>query len=366
MAPSAASNARPRRIGIDARAAAEEQAGGGRYVRELLRALARRDDPHRFVLFAHKRWEEPLDERFSWRLREAPDVAWHLASAASASRACDVYLATNSYLTIWFTRIPSVPVIYDLVAFDPALRPQRRASVIERVTLGRALQRAAHVLTISQASADALVARYPRAAGRVTVTPLGVSPALETTEAHADVPEPFVLAVGTLEPRKNLPRLVGAFQRLPVALRERHTLVVVGRPGWHREESMTALASLGDRARVLGQVPDEVLADLYRRCAVFCFPSLGEGFGLPVLEAMAAGAPVVTSDRSSLPEVGGDAVEYVDPTRVESIAVGLELVLADPAHARALGARGRERAREFSWDRTAALTLAALEGVVEG
>jgi glycosyltransferase involved in cell wall biosynthesis len=112
---------------------------------------------------------------------------------------------------------------------------------------------------------------------------------------------------------------------------------------------------------MLGRVSDAVLAELYRRCAAFCYPSLGEGFGLPVLEAMAAGAAVVTSNVSSLPEVGGDAVEYADPRSVASIADALTRVLGAPQRRAELAARARERATRFSWDTTAKSVLAALE-----
>ena len=175
-----------------------------------------------------------------------------------------------------------------------------------------------------------------------------------------------MLAVGTLEPRKNLPRLVAGYSALPRALQDAHSLVVVGARGWDTGPTLAALRSLGDRCLLLGHVSDATLAELYRRCAVFCYPSLGEGFGLPVLEAMAAGAAVLTSNLSSLPEVGGDAVEYVDPVSVESIAAGLERLLASPQRRAALGARALERAGKFSWERTAALTLAALERAAGG
>ena len=149
-----------------------------------------------------------------------------------------------------------------------------------------------------------------------------------------------MLAVGTLEPRKNLPRLVEAYRRLGGELAERHQLVVVGARGWQTGETLSALRSLGERCTMLGYVSDAALAELYRRCAVFCYPSLGEGFGLPVLEAMAAGAAVLTSNVSSLPEVGGEAVEYADPLDVESIAAGLERVLSDEPHRAELGRPG--------------------------
>jgi glycosyltransferase involved in cell wall biosynthesis len=170
-----------------------------------------------------------------------------------------------------------------------------------------------------------------------------------------------VLAVGTLEPRKNLPRLVAAYAALPSALQEAHPLVVVGARGWDTGQTLAALRSLGDRCTMLGHVSDVALAQLYRRCAVFCYPSLGEGFGLPVLEAMAAGAAVLTAANSSLPEVGGDAVEYADAGEVASIAAGLERLLGSPARRAELGALALERATMFSWARFAEHTLAALE-----
>lgn len=120
--------ARALTIGIDARAAVEVPAGRGRFVRELLRALAERDeDDHRYVLYARERWAgTDLDERFRWRLTKARDPWWHILTARSASRECDVFLSSNSYLTLWFVRVPGVGVVHDMMTFDPAMRPNRR------------------------------------------------------------------------------------------------------------------------------------------------------------------------------------------------------------------------------------------------
>ncbi|HXB65006.1 MAG TPA: glycosyltransferase family 1 protein [Solirubrobacteraceae bacterium] len=344
-------------LGIDARAAEEVPAGRGRLVRELLRALAAREDDGgwRYVLYARRAWrEQPLDARFQWREIPARDPWWHARAARAADRECDVFLSTNSYLTGWLLHIPDVPIVYDLVPFEPALLPNRRSAVIERVTLGRSVRRAAALLAISQATARALTERFPATAARTVVAPLGVAPTLskelDPAEAAELPPDGFVLAVGTLEPRKNLPRLVEAYRSLRPDLAEAHPLVVVGARGWQTGETLDALRSLGERCTMLGYVSDAALAELYRRCAVFCYPSLGEGFGLPVLEAMAAGAAVLTSNVSSLPEVGGDAVEYADPREVASIAAALERVLGDETHRTELGRRAQERARLFSWD----------------
>jgi len=337
-------------------------------VRELLRTLAEGSSQARFLLYTRRRWDgAELDERFSWRLGHGADALWHLRAARAANRECDCFLATNSYVTPLFLRIPTVTIVYDLATFDPAMKPNRRSMLIERGTLGLAVRRSARMLAISKATADALRERFPSAVPKTVVAPLGVTETLEPApEGLPDqLPAPgFVLAVGTLEPRKNLPRLVAAYGSLEDSLQESHPLVVVGRSGWDTGETLAALRSLGSRCSVLGFVPDETLGELYRRCAVFCYPSLGEGFGLPVLEAMAAGAAVVTSNLSSLPEVGGDAVEYVDPVSVESIAAGLRRVLEDEGRRQQLSRLARERAREFSWERFADTVLQTLTAAI--
>jgi glycosyltransferase involved in cell wall biosynthesis len=352
-------------IGIDARAATEVLAGRGRVVRELLRELSRRPEAYSFRCYARRAWEEPLDGRFTWELLPSKDPWWNLRTAVRASRQCDVFLSSNSYLTSWLLTIPGVPIVYDLVSFDLSMRPNRRSAAIERATMGLAMRRSASFIAISHATADALSKRYPRTAARTTVAPLGVARTLEASalaahERDALPARGFVLAVGTLEPRKNLPRLVSAYRQLPDALKAEHPLVVVGTRGWETDETLQALRSL-QGCTMLGSVSDAMLAELYRRCAVFCYPSLGEGFGLPVLEAMAAGAPVLTSNVSSLPEVGGQAVEYADPRSVSDIAVALEHLLGDRRRRAELGQRAQERAAHFTWSEFAERVLRALE-----
>jgi glycosyltransferase involved in cell wall biosynthesis len=276
-----------------------------------------------------------------------------------------VFLCSNSYLTGWFLRIPSIPIVHDLTTFEPSMRPNRRSTAIERLTLGGAVRRSTALLANSQSTARELAERFPAARGRTVVAQLGVAAnsagQLDDAEARS-LPTPgFVLAVGTLEPRKNLPRLVAAFSKLEPALQAEHPLVVVGELGWDTGETLDALRSLGEQCKMLGYVSDAALAQLYHRCAVFCYPSLGEGFGLPVLEAMAAGAAVLTSNVSSLPEVGGDAVEYADPRDTISIVAGLRRILTDDPRRIELGQLGLARAREFSWAQFAERVLAALD-----
>jgi glycosyltransferase involved in cell wall biosynthesis len=358
------------RIGIDARAADEERGGRGTMVRELLRALARSEAAHRFELYARDAWAGvALDARFRWRLTPQADPSWNVRAGATAHRACDVFLSTNSYLTAWFTRVPTVLVVCDLVAFDDALAPQRRAQLIERATLPWAARRARAITAISQATADDLGRRFPVTLGKTTVTPLAADPSFgahpaapaRAIAARHGIAGPYVLAVGTLEPRKNLPRLIEAFATLPADVRGDHVLALVGAAGWETAGTQRSIAAHAGLVHALGHVSDADLHGLYRGAALFAYPSLYEGFGLPVLEAMTAGTPVLTSDVSSLPEVAGDAALYCDPLDVGSIRAGLARGLRDRDGAAALAVRGRERAALFSWDRHASETLAVIE-----
>jgi glycosyltransferase involved in cell wall biosynthesis len=345
------------RIAVDARAAAEVPAGRGRYVRELLRAFAGLPDDHEYTLLARTPWTDPaLDERFRWRTIRLPDPAWSLGAAA-ASRGAGAVFATNSYLLAAAAPARAVATVYDLIAFDRELRLPA-GSAFERLTLPLAIRRGQTLVCISEATRAALVERFPRAEPLAHAVPLGVE-----ARFFADSPEqPYILMTGTLEPRKNIVRALEAAAGLPPDLRERFELRLAGPRGWGTDEIDAALARYGSTARHLGLVPDEELPGLYAGATLFLYPSLREGFGLPVLEAMAAGTAVVTSNGSSLPEVGGDAVRYVDPYDVESIREGVEELLEDDALRARLAAAGRERARSFSWERTARDTLALLSG----
>jgi glycosyltransferase involved in cell wall biosynthesis len=358
------------RIGIDARAAGEVPAGHGRYARELLRSLASLDVDHRFVLYARRRWPcEELDERFEWRLGKGPFPVWQLAAGRDANRSCDVYLATAGYLVAAALRIPFAVVVHDLVAFDPSFGAPR-GSLPARATLALAARRSDAMLAVSESTRRDLVARYPGAAGKTSVVYEAADPAFGEPRADcADllrrlgVETPYVLATGTLEPRKNLPRLIEAFAGLPDNVVGARRLLLAGAKGWAARDTETWVSRHAGRVQALGYVSDPDLACLYQQADVFCYPSLYEGFGLPVLEAMAAGVAVITSNVSSLPEVGGDAAAYVDPMDVASIRDQLELLLSDSSARAELARRGPRQAARFSWRRTAEETLATLMAI---
>ncbi len=357
------------RIAIDARAAAEVPAGRGRYVRELLRALAGLGFDHEVLLYARRAWTEGnLDERFRWRLSQAPGLSWPLAVGRRMSREADVGLACTSYAMTAPWSLPGGAIVWDFAPFDRSLRAPR-GSLLERVTLPIALRRCGVLVAISEATRGELSRRFPRAGSKTIVahpaadarfSPQAVA-GDELVLARHDLRRPYALVTGTLEPRKNLPRLIEAFAGVDPQLRRDWTLALAGATGWQTDETFASVAAHEGLVRTLGYVPDEDLPSLYRQAEVFCYPSLYEGFGIPVLEAMQSGTAVLTSSVSSMPEVGGDAVRYADPRDVGDIRRGLAELLGDEELRRRCAAAGPIRARQFDWTASARIVLSALE-----
>jgi len=249
----------------------------------------------------------------------------------------------------------------------PETHPADRLEAIVRY-FPRSLEVAAAILTDSEFVKRELVELFGVRPEKIFPVLLGVSaefwprgeqecsPALS---GHDLAFGRYVLAVGTLEPRKNIPALIEAYSILPEALRRQFPLVLVGMRGWLTSSLEARMRPLVEQGLIkpLGYVPDEAMPLIYSGAAAFVFPSLYEGFGLPPLEAMACGVPVIASRTSSLPEVVGDAGILIDPMNVDEMAESLRRVLEDRVHAGELGRRGTRRAAGFSWRRTAAETI---------
>jgi glycosyltransferase involved in cell wall biosynthesis len=265
--------------------------------------------------------------------------------------------------------IPTVVTINDLSwHHEPAWHPADRLAWIDR-NLAATLRQARRITTLSQFTKDAAVRELGVPADLITVVPLAPAEAFRPFSAAeaASVLQRFdladrsyVLSISTIEPRKNFDRLFAAHQLLPEPLRRRAPLVIAGGKGWGAalNAAATDAAMRRGELRLLGHVADDDLVALCARAGVFAYVSLYEGFGLPVIEAMAAGCAVVASGTTSIPEVAGDAALLVDPLDDAAIAEGLRNVLEDPALAERLRQAGLARARLFGWDRTVAGLLA--------
>ena len=233
------------------------------------------------------------------------------------------------------------------------MEPHRRW--IESQLVPRALRSADRIVCVSKSTADAIQSEFPFVKDKVRVVSLGVTalPAPSTKEClqRFGIDRPYVLFVGTLEPRKNLQRLLKAYASLSHKLRRDYLLVIAGPQGWGGLDVRTEAVRLGifESIKVTGYVSEDVLSTLYYHAEFLAFPSLYEGFGLPIVEAMAAGTPVLTSNVSSMPEVAGDAALLVDPFDEESIADGLKTLLTLESEALRLASRARANAARFSW-----------------
>lgn len=267
--------------------------------------------------------------------------------------------------------------IHDII---PLLFPEEYDSPLGKVflhTYTSSMRKADLILTDSAHSKADMVSRFSVPADRIVVSHLGFdSRLLETARvddsASQDVlrrrgiSRPYILHVGRGDPRKNLVRLVRSYQMLTSSRKDLDfQLVLAGKLGWGYQPLLQLLKepSLHGRVILTGPVPDPELAVLYRLATGFAMPSLYEGFGLPALEAMASGTPLMSSNCSSLPEVAGEAALYFDPESAEEMSVAMERLLTDSNLRERLAKKGRERARQFSWEACARTTLAALKSL---
>lgn len=292
------------------------------------------------------------------QLIEKKGILWHLAVLKSLRSMGDAfYLSPTSTIVPAFapSSIRVLPVIHDLIAFRPEPH-DRKARFIERLTVPRAVTKAKHLFTVSESTKHDVSERFPASTGKISVVYAGPH------DARPEASQPdgkTILCIATLCPRKNQLRLLQAFAALPDALRQSSKLILAGDRGWNDEEILD-LVKRTPGGEWVGYIDDAAYARLLSTCTVFAFPSLYEGFGIPVLDAMQRGIPVLTSSRGSLAEVVGDAALLADPENVSSLASGLEKLLTDANLRGQLSAKGKERAAQFSWKRSVDLFLQAL------
>jgi glycosyltransferase involved in cell wall biosynthesis len=355
------------RIGIDARKL--HDFGIGTYIRNLLRHLARIDRENEFILLCR-----PADRAGIAALGENFRPVVETAANYSISEQVKIPLAlmrqgvtlfhAPHYVLPALVWCRSVVTIHDCIhLMFPQYLPNRFALEYARTSITLAARRAERILTVSESSKRDILRFVSTEPGKIDVIynaydeRFGIEPREEDVDRVREryqLHDEFVLYAGNVKPHKNLTRLIEAFHIVRRRNLEHLKLVLIGdeisryaglRRAVHQHQ-------LHQSVRFLGYLPEETLAVMYRLAGVFVFPSLYEGFGLPPLEAMASGTPVVTSNISSLPEVAGDAALLVDPYDPVAIADGIERVLTDEGLRRELRRRGLERARQFSWQRS--------------
>jgi glycosyltransferase involved in cell wall biosynthesis len=357
---------------LDARTATDHFPGIGRYVVNLASALKRVSSDLDLALL-----RDPSSAAQRLTLPDLPTVdcavspfalsqQWRVRSILRESRAALYHSAY--YLMPYVPSVPSIVTCYDLI---PLIYPQYFTAIqrlIFRTAHTLALHTARVTLAISDATKRDLVHFFHADPQRIVVTPLAADAhfqppshaEVDRVRQHYALPDRYVLYFGSNKPHKNVPRLIEAFARLGIGVQGLGIgLVIAGHwdQRYPQARNLVEQLNLKDRVRFIGPVKDADLPALYGGAELFVFPSKYEGFGLPVLEAMACGAPVVCGNRSSLPEVVGDAALLCDPYDVESLARAIERAITDRVLNESLRARSLARAAQFSWEQTAQRTL---------
>jgi glycosyltransferase involved in cell wall biosynthesis len=366
----------PYTIGIDARKLRDF--GIGTYVRNLVEALGRIDHENEYVLFVGRATPDRLPANFRlvversplYSLRELMALSWRLLRMR-----LDLYHATH-YVLPSLVPCRAVVTIHDIIhLLYPEFLPNRLAFLYAQRMIRRSLHRGARIIAVSQNTKADLMDYFDVDGRKIRVIYNGVEDAFrrpvpaaerERWRRTLDLPGAYLLFVGNPKPHKNLPNVLRAFARAQATAEFPEALVCVGaRTGTDfKLRQLADQLGIGPRLRLVGEVPQEALPAIYQGASLFLYPTLYEGFGLPVIEAMAAGVPVVTSNGSALREIAEGYAHLVEPLDVDAMAAAIVRCLADQEHRTQLIQLGRKRAADFDWDQTAEKTrdvyLAAL------
>lgn len=369
----------------------KERSGVGQYTKRLTEAMAALAPSNDYTVFGFRFLTKPVpknvfQQKFGIRyqfVRFLPGRVYNKLFKAGLSLPVDLLFALKKPDIIWFPnfvawplankRVKSIITVYDLsfINYGQYSSPANRRYMLKFVP--RSVAKADRVITISKNSRQEIAQAYGVNPAKIDV----IYPAVDHREFYPrpasqikevarryNLPKAYILFVGTLEPRKNVAGILDAYSALPASLRQQYGLVLAGGKGWLDEEiehKITSCQEAGENIQKLGYVPDEDLPALYSGASVFVYPSFYEGFGIPPLEAMACGVPVVTSDNSSLPEVVAKAGRMVRADDIRAIKDAIADLLTDKKAADQLRRLGLERAKKFSWDKSAAEMLRIME-----
>jgi glycosyltransferase involved in cell wall biosynthesis len=359
------------KIAIDVREADGEKTGKGFFAYGLVNQLLTVDRHNQYLLYTDKD-KTPFPEYPNVEVRFIAEQGmkwhWQVLKDLKISRP-DLYLAPTSFIVPALAPrwLKVIIVVHDLVAFMFPKSHAKKAVIIERVTLRRALKKAVKVFVVSENTQNDLIKifRYPKPmmvevpAAPHDLYKEDIDPKQsEKVREKFGLPEKFILGVGTLEPRKNFSALIKAFVIVKRKFPE-YKLVIVGKKGWKYQDIERSVREFQLEKDVIftGYMKDEDLHHTYNLAEVFVFPSLYEGFGIPPLEAMASGCPVISSNAASLPEVVGDAGLLIEPSSSHKIADAIISLIENPQLKNTLLEKGFHRSRKFSWVETAQIVL---------
>ncbi len=357
------------RIGIDARLLAYRQGGISEYTRRLIDALAVLDTTTPFTILHRYADKQTYAPASNFRRANIFTPAHHrferLALSVELSRHRLDLLHSPDFIPPYRGARKHIITIHDLhFLHHPEF--QTRASLrYYAQQIHAAVSQADHIFAQTEGTRQDIIAQLRVPPEKITVHWLGVHPdyrplgeaEIAERRTRYQLPQDYLLFVGTIEPRKNLPNLIAAHQRLKTAYADMPPLVIVGNEGWNADASLQAIHAAGRDVIWLRGVPFADLPALYNGALLLILPSFHEGFGMPALEAMACGTPVVVAQRGALPEVVGEAGVYIDPEDIDTIAVGIQRLLSDTIYADTLRQKGLEQARQFTWVQTAEIVL---------
>jgi glycosyltransferase involved in cell wall biosynthesis len=374
--------ARSLKIGIIYGGISEQKAGMDHYLHQVLLAMKRLAPEHRYILIDHRRKQTSFKEQFEQVILDLPRFPirvsrWNLQIVPRVLPQFDLVFSPGLYGPLRIPKgVASVMVVHDLTKYlFPNFFPFNPVQkVLDLLVYPAMLRRYGHLITVSKTTRQDLMTLFKVDKEKITVAyhgaeeafqPLSLQNAEESLRQSHNIKKPFILSLGTLEPRKNIPTLLKAFAAIMDQIP--HDLVLVGQKGWKWEPIFREMEKpkLKERVHWVGYVSDPERVSFYNAADFLAYPSWYEGFGMPLLEAMQCGCPVITSQVSSMPEVVGDAGLLIDPHRVEDLQETMLRLVLEPGLKEKLRLAGFEQAKRFSWETSAKITLAVFEKVME-
>lgn len=355
------------KIAIDIREAVRpKRAGKGWYSLQIVRNLLELDKDNAdvsYILYTDQPFPEfEHFQNVTQKFFPPSSLRWHFRVLKDVKKEKpDIYFAPSSFIVPALAPrwLKIVATVHDLVAWLYAGSHNVKATIIERITLPIAARRITHFTAVSENTKKDLMRKFYIRSEKISVIPCAASDVffprnqaeIESFREKYSLPKRFFLAVGTLEPRKNFITLIQSFAQIAGEIPSDIQLIIIGGKGWEYEEIFREVKKMGveDRVKFQGYIDEKELPLFYNAASCFVFPSLYEGFGIPPLEAMKSGCPVICSNTSSMPEVVGDAGILINPKSVSELAQAMKIVLSDEKLANDLREKGLLQAKKFSW-----------------